>query len=53
VKLLLDSHSFLWFIMGDERLSITVRGLIEDETNEPLLSAASIWEMAIKHSLGR
>lgn len=53
MKLLLDSHSFLWFIMGDERLSVTARELIEDEANEPLLSAASVWEMAIKHSLGR
>ncbi len=53
MKLLLDTHSFLWFIGGDARLSPTARRLIEDVTNDVFLSVASLWEMAIKISLGR
>jgi PIN domain nuclease of toxin-antitoxin system len=53
MKLLLDTHAFLWFIMGDPRLSATARSLIEDENNEKLLSVASLWEMAIKVSIGK
>ena len=53
MKLLLDTHAFLWFIAGSERLSATGRQLIEESANQPLLSAASLWEMAIKLSLGR
>jgi len=53
VKLLLDTHAFLWFIAGSERLSATARQLIEESANQPFLSAASLWEMAIKLSLGR
>ena len=53
MKLLLDTHSFLWFIGGDVRLSPTARTLIEDVTNDAFLSVASLWEMAIKISLGR
>jgi PIN domain nuclease of toxin-antitoxin system len=53
VKLLLDTHAFLWFIAGSERLSATARELIEESANQPFLSAASRWEMAIKLSLDR
>jgi PIN domain nuclease of toxin-antitoxin system len=53
MKLLLDTHSFLWFIGGDERLSSTAQTLIEDVNNDVFLSVASLWEMAIKISLGR
>jgi len=53
MKLLLDTHSFLWFIGGDERLSSAGRTLIEDVNNDVFLSIASLWEMAIKISLGR
>ena len=53
MKLLLDTHAFLWFIAGSERLSATARQLIEESANQPFLSAASLWEMAIKLSLGR
>jgi PIN domain nuclease of toxin-antitoxin system len=53
VNLLLDTHSFLWFISGNERLSTAARRLIEDSASQPYLSAASLWEMAIKVSLGR
>jgi PIN domain nuclease of toxin-antitoxin system len=53
VNLLLDTHAFLWFIAGSERLSATARELIEDSVSQPFLSAASLWEMASKLSLGR
>jgi PIN domain nuclease of toxin-antitoxin system len=53
VKLLLDTHTFLWLIAGDAALSPTAREVIEKPNNEPLLSMASLWEMAIKVSLGK
>jgi PIN domain nuclease of toxin-antitoxin system len=53
VKLLLDTHSFLWFIAGHANLSSTARALIEDAANQPFLSMANLWEMAIKLSLGK
>jgi PIN domain nuclease of toxin-antitoxin system len=53
MNLLLDTHSFLWFIAGSPNLSDAARRLIEDATNQPFLSAASLWEMAIKLSLGK
>ena len=53
MRLLLDTHTFLWFIGGDAALSPYARQLIEDRTNERLLSIASLWEMAIKVSLDR
>lgn len=51
MRLLLDTHAFLWFVTGDKRLSRRARRAIESE--EPFLSAVSVWEMAIKVSLGR
>ena len=53
MRLLLDTHTFLWFIGGDAALSPYARQLIEDRANERLLSIASLWEMAIKGSRGR
>lgn len=53
MNLLLDTHSFLWFIMGSSRLSGSARALIEDDAHDKRLSTASLWEMAIKLSLGR
>jgi len=53
MRLLLDTHSFLWFINGDSNLSVAARQLIEDTENEKLLSIASLWEMSIKASIGR
>jgi len=53
VKLLLDTHTFLWFIDGNPKLSSHTRQLIEEVTNERLLSTASLWEMAIKVSLSK
>ena len=53
MKILLDTHTFIWFVTDSSRLSTTAKALIEDEYNEKLLSIASIWEMGIKHSIGR
>jgi len=53
VKLLLDTHAFLWFIGGNDRLNAYARALIEDEANDRYLSVASLWEMAIKVSIGK
>jgi len=53
VRLLLDTHSFLWFIMGSPKLGENARALIGDAGNEKFLSAGSLWEMAIKISLGK
>lgn len=53
MRLLLDTHSFLWFIGGDKSLSAYARSLIEDDANEVFLSVASLWEIAIKVSLGK
>ena len=51
--LLLDTHAFLWFVFGDEKLPPTARNAIGDPTNEVYLSLASVWEMTIKHGLGK
>lgn len=53
MKLLLDTHAFLWFIAGDAQLDSHARSLIEDMGNERFLSVASVWEVTIKASLGR
>jgi len=53
MRLLLDTHTFLWFIMGSPNLSPRARTLIEDGSNEGFLSVASLWEIAIKSSLGK
>jgi PIN domain nuclease of toxin-antitoxin system len=53
MRLLLDTHAFLWFIMGSPNLSVNARALIENPANERLLSVASLWEIAIKVSLGK
>ena len=53
MKLLLDTHVFLWFIMGSALLSADTRALIEDEKNRKFISVASLWEIAIKSSIGK
>ncbi len=53
MKLLLDTHAALWFLSGDERLGEKAARHLTDETNRILLSAAVVWEVAIKRSLGK
>ena len=53
MKLLLDTHLLLWAAGSPDQLSAVARPLLEDPSNELLFSAASLWELAIKRSLGR
>jgi len=53
VKLLLDTCTFLWIIGGDRRLSETAREQFRDPANEVYLSSVSVWEILVKHALGR
>lgn len=48
MKLLMDTHAFLWFVEGDTRLSGIARDAIANPVNELYLSIASIWELSIK-----
>lgn len=53
MRLLLDTHTFLWFYAGDSQLSTTKAALITDPANECFLSIASIWEIGIKTGIGK
>jgi len=53
MNILIDTHTFLWFISGNQKISDTARKIIEKPENQPLISVASLWEMAIKLSLGK
>jgi PIN domain nuclease of toxin-antitoxin system len=53
VKLLLDTHLLLWAAGMPNRLSVEARTMIEDQGNELIFSAASVWEISIKSNLGR
>lgn len=53
MKILLDTHALLWWLVDDSRLTEHARELIANERNEVLVSAASAWEIATKHRLGK
>jgi len=53
LKLLLDTHAALWFLSGDERLGQGAARHLTDDANRVLLSAAVVWEVAVKRSLGK
>ena len=53
MKLLLDTHVWLWWNTEPERLSVVARRRIENPRNDVFLSAASVWEMAIKRQIGK
>jgi len=53
MKLLLDTHIFLWFISADSRLPILFRDAIREPNNTVFLSVASLWEIIIKYNLGK
>jgi PIN domain nuclease of toxin-antitoxin system len=53
MKLLLDTHTFIWFVEDDEQLPTSTKSQIEDVENEVLISIVSLWEIAIKTSLGK
>jgi len=51
VRLLLDTHTFLWHADGDPRMSPLATALLIDQANELFLSMATVWEIAIKVGL--
>lgn len=53
MNLLLDTHTFLWFIAGNTNLSAAARSATEDVNNNRYLSVASLWEIAIKVSIDK
>ena len=53
MRLLLDTHLLLWAAGSPERLPLGARELLDDPENVPVFSSASLWEVAIKHGLGR
>ena len=53
MDLLLDTHSLIWFLNGDEKLSDKAKSAIEDPCNTKIVSIASIWEIAINISLDK
>ncbi len=53
MNLLLDTHAVIWFITDDSRLPRRTKTLLEDSGNNCFISIATLWEIAIKNSLGR
>lgn len=53
MRLLLDTHALLWWLAGDTALSEPARHAIADASNEVYVSAASAWEVATKHRIGK
>ncbi len=53
MRLLLDTHAALWWLSDDERFGRVAEGHLTEPTNQVLLSAAVVWEVAIKRSLGK
>ncbi len=53
MRLLLDTHVALWAITDDPRLAETARSMIGDHSNQVYVSAASVWEITIKHAVKR
>ena len=53
MRLLLDTHAFLWFVLDDTKLNLPARQAIESADNDLLISPASYWEIAIRISLAK
>ncbi len=53
MRLLLDTHAFFWWFSGSSRLSLPARQAIADDGNDVMVSAASAWEIATKHRIGK
>jgi PIN domain nuclease of toxin-antitoxin system len=53
MRALLDTHAFLWWLAGDSALSAAARATIGDEDSTIFVSAATAWEIATKHRLGK
>lgn len=53
MKLLLDTHLLIWLSLNDSRVNANILSLLQDRRNQLFFSVASIWEIAIKHALGK
>jgi len=53
MRVLLDTHVLIWAALGTERLGLEARAMLADPQTSPMFSIASLWEIAIKNSLGR
>lgn len=53
MRLLLDSHVWLWMLTEPERLNQSTQAMLADAATAVFVSAASVWELAIKHALGK
>jgi PIN domain nuclease of toxin-antitoxin system len=53
MNILLDTCDFLWFISGDSALPTRTRTAVQDPQNQVFLSVVSVWEIVIKHALGK
>lgn len=53
MRFLLDTHTLLWWLFDDSRLSPVAREIIADPANEIVVSSASAWEISTKHRLGK
>jgi PIN domain nuclease of toxin-antitoxin system len=53
MRLLLDTHILLWWLMGDRRLPKSLAKVLASSENDIAVSAATLWEIVIKHMLGR
>jgi PIN domain nuclease of toxin-antitoxin system len=53
VRLLLDTHAFLWWLAGSAKLGTAARRAIGEDADEVFVSAASAWEITTKHRLGK
>lgn len=53
MKLLLDSHAFLWWLIDNPRLTAMARRVMADSSSAVYVSAATVWELSVKAALGR
>lgn len=53
MNLLLDTHTFIWFVSGDKQLSKKARYEIENEDNVKYISIVSLWEVSVKVNIGK
>ena len=53
MNIIIDTHALIWYIEGEKKLSKTAISAIENQNNQVFVSKASLWELAIKISLGK
>src|SRR5688500_18894146 len=53
MRVLLDTHVFLWLVSGDPRLPKEIESVVRDASNDVFLGSVSLWEAVVKHALGK